>query len=725
MLKKIKGFFQETKSQSLPTSGVKNKEAGLFQDFSVEKATAIFLFLLPLFFLPLTTNFFFWAKLGLVTVYLGFILIYWLVKGYQKGKGYQTLISPITLPLLIFWAATALSFIFSIDKEGSLLAFGGLSLGVFLALFLPSVLSQTPSSQIKLIKSIIWAGAAVSVWTLVLTASKVFNYKIQIASLPGMGIGFDFTGFSPLGGQIEGAIFLGAGLALALGLKSRSLFKSISTVLLTLGLAATVYEMIQNPPVLLPLTASWTISIATVGESFQRALTGTGLGNHLASFAIYKPLSLNQTDFWNFRFNSGADWYLELLTTGGLALLASFGFLVTRLVRIGRRGRIGAIELGLGTLLLAGLAAPWGLTSQILFFVLLGLWQSKNKSKSWRFIKLLSSSDADGASGEGVGLDRLIVGGIIIVAFGYWGFVFGKRALADYYFGKAQIAMARGQIGLAYQIQQRAISFNPQRAGLRQAFSNINLSLANAIVAQKAPQKEGENIELTNEERQTIMQLVQQAIQEARLTAQLKPFDPGVWENLGNLYTSLFNFANGAEDWAVASYQEAIRREPTSPRLRLALGSTFFRLKNLNGAAQNMATAVALKGDYANARYNLAQVYKQAEQLETAVSELEIVSRLVCAAPDSQDCSLVNDELQNLRDQLKEKAQAGTGGEALPSTEQEGLSRPSEEGGLPEIPEITPPPSINTESGELSRPSPAPVSPSVSPSPKETVAPRF
>ncbi|MBI2007217.1 MAG: tetratricopeptide repeat protein, partial [Candidatus Blackburnbacteria bacterium] len=243
----------------------------------------------------------------------------------------------------------------------------------------------------------------------------------------------------------------------------------------------------------------------------------------------------------------------------------------------------------------------------------------------------------------------------------------------------------------AYNSMIEAINKNPRFDGYRISYSQINLALANNIAAKK---------DLTDQERQTVSQLIQQAIAQAKSGVSLNQKRSENWGNLARIYQSLIPAAQGADQFAIATYQQAIALDPVNPELRIALGGVFYGLGRYEDAARVFELAVAAKPNHANAHYNLASALREKKDTGRAVGEMEQVLQLVDVT--SQDYKTAQAELDKLRGKLKEEQ------EATRAAQPETLKGPS----APTGPEIEPPIALPAESAppstESAEPTPIP-----------------
>jgi len=209
---------------------------------------------------------------------------------------------------------------------------------------------------------------------------------------------------------------------------------------------------------------------------------------------------------------------------------------------------------------------------------------------------------------------------------------------------------------VVYEAQQKAIQANPFRDEYRRTYAATNISLARAVANQA-----GESI--TESQQTEVVRLVQQAIREARLVTEvLNPASAVNWRTRGSVYQSLLGIATGADRWALHAFTNAVNLSPTDPGLRFDVGSFYLTLARsipiqegvqgdapgegvpaapdtrqaaLARAEAAFSQAAQLKPDYANAYYNLAAVYNEAQRYDLAKAALERTLQLV--EPESED----------------------------------------------------------------------------------------
>ncbi len=641
----------------------------------------ILAFLIPLFFLPLTTEFYEFNKNVLLIGMAGLLFVGWGLKMLSEKKvAFKS--TPFDLPVLGLAAAFTLStLLVSVNKWEALWLPGGT--GTILALTaLYFILTNNLEKE--------FLGRAINAFFLsaaVLALVAVYQFIGVGQVLVPANAGLEWLRvktFTPAGGPLVLAVFLGVILILTLGRiyagwkNQKSLFDGGSVGLLVIlvivasGLGLTLYQLLTTAkPILLPLTAGWFVAL----EAFKRfPLLGVGPENFLVAFTQGKPISLNLGELWAVQFGVSANYYLQVLTTVGILGLGALLILLWRVIKKGL-GEKGADSRELVLCLLAVFLIlallPANLLLLVTFYLLLGLLGTTlttseiKKESNWLPTVLFL---------------------VIILAVGASFYGMGRVFAAEVYFRQSLEAAAKNLGTDTYNLQVKTIQTNPYNDLYHIAYSQTNLALANSLATKK---------DLTDQDRQNVSQLIQQSIREAKAAAALDPGKAQDWENLAAIYRQLINVAQGSDQWTIAAYNQAISLDPANPLLRLNLGGVYYSLKNYDEAIRQFGIAINLKPDFANGHYNLAAALGEKGLVAEAITEMEQTQALV--EPGSNDFKKVAQELEALRAKLpKQEPQTGPAG--TPET----LTPPASP-----IPEITPPltlpkdvqPEISTSSG--------------------------
>ncbi len=426
----------------------------------------------------------------------------------------------------------------------------------------------------------------------------------------------------------------------------------VVAVFVLVGLGVNSYQLFQDQPRFLDWFSSW----ATAVETFKRRpLRGIGPGNYIVAFNLYRPREFNQTDFWSVRFGSAHSWILQVWTELGLLGLVVIGLLVYFSIKAAQRGNDKRLVWLLSAIWLMLAFLPGNLLLLFLLFLTLAL--VRNRVKEDDFSLSVGEKDQN--------IAPMLVSVLLLALMVASGFFFFKAVKADYLFYKAVEAASQNRGGESYQLQSQAIQTNRFISSYRLSFAQTNLAIANNIIQQV--RQEGQ--ELTEEQRQQVSQLINQAVNEAKAAVALEPRRAYNWENLAQVYRQLVNLAQGAEQWTLSSFQQAVSLDSLNPRLRISYGGFLYGLGQYEEAARQFEIAVNLKPDYANAWYNWAHATKEQDKLEQAVARLQQAVSLVDR--DSRNYEEVREELAQWKEELGREVE-----EPVSEREEEELTRP-------------------------------------------------
>jgi tetratricopeptide (TPR) repeat protein len=607
---------------------------------------AALIFLTPLFILPFSTDFFLFPKVNLF-LFLTFLAAFFWLLDQAVGRKITIKGNPFLYPLFLLFAVNFASFIANyrnLEKFASL--WECLPFLIFpLFSFLLTLRGEKEASWLKnllLASGVVISGLGIYLFLLP-PSSYPLNFKVL-----GFPVAILNSAFSPTGNSVFSLIFLLTLIPFIVKnfseyltekdtTKGLSFLKIIFISLLTLeiiiGIGIFAFQAFSlGKPVLLPSQTGWAIAIETFKNPLN-ALLGTGPGSFLSAFTRFKPVDYNLSSVWGVRFSSSSNEVFQILTTLGLASLAVYLFLFLRFLKTSPRGPgfYSALILFLTMIFL-----PSNFFFYFLLVIYLSLASRQITPKSQPETYFFNDQVATGLMGLSLAL--------LLVIF----YFLGRNLSAEVHFRKSLIAAANNQASDTYRLQVRAIAKNPYRADLHQIHSQTDLVIANAIASNK---------NLSDQDRQTITQLVQEAITEARNGVILAPLDITAWENLNSTYRQLINFAQGADTWAIATSQQALRLDPNNPQLYLNLGGLYYSLGRIDDAINLFQASVSLKPDFANGFYNLSAAFKEKKDYQKAYEAMNQVIRIVPI--DSADYQKVQKELEDLKQKLPKPTPTG------------------------------------------------------------------
>lgn len=674
-------------------------------------------FLVPVIFLPIFPNYFLTPKLIILSFGVFLILGFKAIETILSGK-LEFRLSRFDIPVVILLVSFIASAILRTPNKMEAFFLPGTATIIICSVLFYFFLNQLKATDKKyLILSTSLSGVVVSIISL-LSAGKILS---SFSFLPEF---MKTNTFTPLGGNLAVIIFIGGLIPALIGLiisESKSAFKLIYSSLLgilTIGLLVNIYTILPGKPAspqLGDFNTSWFVTVDTLKES---PILGIGPGNYLTAFNQYKPLTYNSTAFWTLRFSSARNFFMTIITETGLLGLSGLILLAIALYRSFEENSkkptqanwdiaVSPNFLSLLVLLVLFILFSPEIASILLLFILLSL-NSEGKIVS---INLSAQAPTQlEEKGSSSNFPAYIVSvPFLIVSFVF--FFFSVRVIkAEYTFNQSLNALAKNDGVKTYDLLSKSISLNRFVDRYHSAMAQVTMGIANSIAqnaTQNAKTDDKGQVQISDADRQTISNLIQQSINEAKATVNLNPTRAGNWELLGNIYRSVMLFAQGADQFALESLNQAVALDPTSPELRINLGGVYYALGDYDSAIDILKIAVLAKPDLANTRYNLAAAYREKKDFDKAISEMTVVLSLI--DKNSPDYETAKKELEDL--QAKKPTQELQGGENLtpPQTAEELVVEPPidlPEDAQPPEPQTTPQPTpIGTP---VSSPTPEP-----------------
>ncbi len=644
-------------------------------------------FLLPLFFLPVFTNTFALPKLIVLVSAVSLALIVKCIRTIVKGN-FSVSFGTFDVPILFLLAAYLISSIVKTPNKMEAFFYPGNASIVILGVLLYFLINSLGNIKKEIKASLILSGLVYSVVAL-FSAIGLFG---KLGFLPAY---MKSQSFNTDGSFLSGILFLSPLIPLVLGLLSiekdniKKVFWGISSIIIAFGLLISIYNVLPGKvtaPVVVDFNSSWSVAIDSLKES---PLWGMGPGNYLTAFNRFKPFSYNQTFSWANRFGAAKNIYLTSITETGLVGLASWAILIAALVKILKKSfakvkeespvslfENSSLEISLLTLLVVALFIPAGITTWVMIFVFVALVSVVSPAN------LNLTVFSSGFSTEGYEKPKsskfpaLILAIPIVLAVLVLGFFSVRAVRAEAKYKVALDAVTKNDGKKTYDSLREAITLNPYVDRYHLSYSQVNLALANTLATKK---------DLTEADRTTISQLIQQAIREGKSGAALNLQRSGNWENLAAIYRAIMAFATGADQFAVQTYSQAIALDPLNPTLRISLGGIYYALGMYDEAIKVFELAVSAKSDLANSHYNLSATYAAKGEIEKAITEMTTVLSLI--PKDSSDYDVAKKDLDAL-EAKKPVAKTTTTTENLtqPKTQESVIKPPLE---LPQ--EATPP----------------------------------
>jgi len=364
-------------------------------------------------------------------------------------------------------------------------------------------------------------------------------------------------------------------------------------------------------------------------------LFGSGPGTYVFDFASFHSAEINQTEFYNTRFDRASSYFLTLLPTiGYLGLNLFFIFLfalgvwsVVVWMKSNSREesmQIFVVLIPWMTLIVIADLYPFNLTLVWLLFLFSGLIASRifpktmieSKGKSW--VRIVS---------------------LIILAIGTLAFLVGiffttQRYIAEIAFAKA-VRSDRKDMPLT-----QVVASLDTAATLNRFDDRFYRALSQALLlrtSEKLATIDSET-KLTQENQEYLQALIASSVNASVRATELSPRNALNWLERGLVYRELISLMPDAAKFSIESYQKAIELEPLNPAVWNELGITYLAMvKNktvVTGvedpgmlAEKTFQKAIELKSNYSPAHYQLAILYDQQGKLSDAIGKMESVAK--------------------------------------------------------------------------------------------------
>lgn len=408
-------------------------------------------------------------------------------------------------------------------------------------------------------------------------------------------------------------------------------------------------SFIQLPTEIRPsLSSTWAIFKDSL--NFKQLFLGNGPATFGYSWLLHRPLELNQTDLWSFRFNQGFSFLATILATTGVLGVLAVLFLIFSFIRQLIKKRVDPpifiISLGLIFLLLAWLFAPLSFTQAFFIFMGLGLITALFDSTSSDGSNPSQAADAGPASGgvkeiSFVRFKKSLIFAVfifyaVLIIGSFWGlFIAGKKYIGAIYYAKGSVS-ANSQNNLDGAISQldRARRLDPGADQYFRMLSQVLLAKANKLAEKNAPAGSAQTGQ------SEIQDTITAAIGMAKQAAVINGNDSLNWNNLGSVYEGLIPVAMDAANLAEENYLKAMRLNPKNPQEPVNLarslvraadiygtGNADLKQEKLNKAKSYLEASLKLKNDYAAARFLEAAISLREGKTNEAIGKLESIKK--------------------------------------------------------------------------------------------------
>jgi len=649
----------------------------------------LLVFLIPLWFLPITSNVIDFNKQALMIFLVTLAFILWLAKLLSQGE-FTWKENKLNWAILAFLVVYILATIFSLRPYNSLMGFAThlsgslINILSFVALYILILNNFKGSKEIfKLVFIFLISSAVVAIFGLFQIWGKfilpwdfskltsfntigtintlgIFSAVVLILVLTSFSmvkkIGIKI--FLTLLGLVNLLILLclnfwvlwvilGVGMAIILIFGLAGLHRTggqIGWLVLPMVLLAIALLFILFRPIL-PLNLDLPIELGlsykggwnTIqGVLRERPVLGSGPETFVFNFSKYKPAIINQTAFWNIRFTNPPSEIFSIISDCGvlgiltfLAMIAMFGYLVIK-----NTFKEGANRLKVGlfggwlALIVGWFLYPQNLTLIFLFWLLIALLAVDFSVKEKKFDLKTSSKIALVSSFAFV---IIILGAVSLL------YMEGTRMVAEAKYKKGlDMVQIEGKLDEGTNKVIRATVINPYEDRMYKNLSQLFLTKIRQDLART---------DLEQQEKLNMIQVdASNAINSAVRATTLNPQDVTNWIVRGDVYRQVIGFIGGAEKWAEASYEQALILEPLNPFTYTELGRTYVGMADiltpqageneevrkqvieyLDKAVEAYNKAIEIKSNYSPAHFDLALVFDRQGKTKEAIARMEAI----------------------------------------------------------------------------------------------------
>ncbi len=662
----------------------------------------LMVFLVPLFWLPITLESFEFNKGYLMFFLVSIGVLVWLGRMIFREKQVKIKTSLLDPFILLFLLIMILSSLLSVDRISSILGFygrfwpslvGTLSLGGFYFLVTNNVKTQqkegeTNATLVGIIKSFLFSSFLV----IFFSYFSIFGLLSKLSEKWNLPRAMSLTTFNLSGGSLEGLslfcvficvltilllalrgkggvltekhnavpfyilLFLSLGVIMIVGFQVawitlvislvlfllfsfwKRVFKenvnklSLSIFFILIGLIFIFFNPIRNllpqdtainnlpAEILLTQKASWSLAWQGLGD---HPIVGAGPSNFVYTFAKFKPAGFLQSPFWQLRFDRSGSYLAELLSDTGILGMLSYLLMIGMFLLVSyffissfkKESMIAKEDPLISKEEKKILVLPFLLSFISLVVIQLFYYQTTILALSfWLIMALGVVSWGGGSRKERVfsfkdfpelGLLFSIVFWVCLIGIMFAYFTMGKYYVADAMYKKYLISPSDNLSQL-----KKASQLAPKRTTYHLVLANDYMDRAQEELAKEGPDP------------QVIADFVASSVDEVKISLAQSPNRVVSHEMAGIVYRGIRGMAQGAEEWAIKSFEKALEFEPSNAVILTELGKLYLKT-DVEKARENFLKAVEARTSYFDAQMQLVLLDEQEGNIEASKDRLE------------------------------------------------------------------------------------------------------
>ncbi len=406
------------------------------------------------------------------------------------------------------------------------------------------------------------------------------------------------------------------------------------------------------------MKASADITMKTLRE---RPLFGSGPGTFIFDYAKFHSKDVNTTYFWNIRFDRGSSRFLTSLATTGLLGTLSW-LLVAVFLLVSAAKKLFKTDEETWHVLI-GIFAAWFLLILAKFVYSSTITLEFATWLGMALLVVVHRRDFFTVKFENSPRAAMVLSFVFIMSLVFalsGAFVEGQRYAAEVDYANAIRADRSGaDPAKVVDLLSRASNLNQSNDVFVRNLGLALLAQANQQAAAPVDVKRNKDekdedyqkrVDAAKQDRvREVASLAANAVNIAKHATDLNQDNVADWAVLGSIYQGLLGVTDGADDWAIKSYQQAIDLEPSNPSLYTELGKVYMYQADvaaqgeqsqdekakadakkkaddlLAKAVDSFNKAIELKSDYAPAHYQLGLAFDRQGKLKDAITKMESV----------------------------------------------------------------------------------------------------
>ena len=338
-------------------------------------------------------------------------------------------------------------------------------------------------------------------------------------------------------------------------------------------------------------------------------LLGIGPNRFMEAWAMYKPLSINNTQFWNVAFDYGAGLFPTFFATTGILGILSWVMFLVMFLYIGIKSVFSRIKDEVNWEMMAFfilslylfISSFFYYTGVVLFLLALaftGVFAGLVSTDAGKEVTITFSNNHRKGFFSVLSL-IIIVMFVVTVSFKYV-----ERFISVAYFGSTLSAQS---VSSAETSINKALNLYVNDLYLR-TYSQVYLIDSNTLASKSATLSEADKAALSTS--------VNNTLNSAVLATKYNPGNYLNFQTLGSMYQ-----ATGDYNDAITAYQSAAALNPLDPSIKLSLAGASFLNGKVADAKDFANQALSLKPDYVDALVTLSQIAKSEGNYSEALAD--------------------------------------------------------------------------------------------------------